>query len=60
MEIYYGVIYFRDGHKEETGGFSGPGAEQSCERETFFRFEQAQRRAINDHFLPSRYEVKKR
>lgn len=60
MEVYYGVIYFRDGHKEETGGFSGTGAEQSCERETYRRFEAAQRRAINDHFLPSRYEVKTR
>ncbi len=60
METYYGVIYFRDGHKEETGCFNGPGAEQSCERETCRRFEEAQRRAISDHFLPSRYEVKKR
>lgn len=24
MDTYYGVIYFRDGHKQETGGFSGP------------------------------------
>ena len=40
MEVYYGVIYFKNGTKRETGGFSGPGAEQSCERHTAMQFEQ--------------------
>lgn len=60
METYYGVIYFKDGHKRETGGFTGPCAEQSCERVTSLQFEQYKKSAINPLFEPSRYEVKKR
>jgi hypothetical protein len=60
METFYGVIYFKDGTKEETGGFSGAGAEQSCERATQRQFEMKLKTAINDRFKPSRYEVKKR
>ena len=60
METFYGVIYFKDGRKEETGNFSGAGAEQSCERATQQQFEIRLKTAINDHFKPSRYEVKKR
>lgn len=51
---------FRDGHKQETGGFSGPGAEQSCERHTAMKFEAAMKRAVSPFFEPTRYEVKKR
>ena len=38
--VYYGVIYFKDGMKVETGSFSGPGAESSCERHVAMQFEQ--------------------
>ena len=60
MDTYYGVIYFKDGTKRETGGFSGPGAEQSCERHTRQQFDQYMRQSINPRFEPSRYEVRKR
>ena len=60
MEYYYGVIYYKDGRKEETGSFGGPGAEMSCERHTAMLFENKIKTAINDHFKPSRYEVKKK
>lgn len=60
MDIYYGVIYFKDGRKEQTGGFSGAGAEQSCERHTAHLFEMKTKMAINDYFKPTRYEVKKK
>jgi len=58
METYYGVIYFKDGHTVETGGFSGPGAEKSCERHTYMMFEQYMKTAISPFFEPSRYIVK--
>ena len=60
MEYYYGVIYYKNGAKEETGTFSGPGAEMSCERHTATLFENRSKTAINDYFKPSRYEVKKK
>lgn len=60
MDRYYGVIYFRDGNKQETGGFSGPGAEEACERQTTMEFEVAMKRAVSPFFEPTRYEVKKR
>ena len=60
MDYYYGVIYYKDGRKEETGTFSGPGAEASCERQTAMLFENRARTAINDYFKPSRYEVRKK
>lgn len=60
MEYYYGVIYYKDGRKEETGTFSGAGAEMSCERHTAMLFANRTKTAINDHFKPSRYEVKKK
>ena len=59
-EVYYGVIYTRNGNRVETGSFSGPGAEISCERHTQMRFEQMEKQAISDFFKPTRYEVKKR
>ena len=59
MESYYGVIYFKDGRKVETGKVTGgPTAAQLCERQTAMQFEQYMRTAISDHFKPSRYEVK--
>ena len=60
MESYYGVIYYKDGRKEETGNFSGPGADRSCERETARRFEMKTKLAVSDYFKPTRYEVKVR
>ena len=60
MGTYYGVIYFKNGTKEETGGFSGAGAEQSCERHTAQLFEMRTKTAISDFFKPTRYEVKKK
>ncbi len=60
METYYGVIFFKDGRKVETGGFSGPGAEQSCERHTRQQFDQYMRHAVSPFFEPSRYEVRRR
>ena len=59
MESYYGVIYFKDGRRVETGKFTGgPGAAQICERQTAMQFEQYMRTAVSDHFKPTRYEVK--
>lgn len=59
MESYYGVIYFKDGRKVETGKVTGgPGAAQICEQQTARQFEQYMRTAISDHFKPTRYEVK--
>ncbi len=58
MEAYYGVIYFKDGRRVETGKATGPGAAQICERQTAMQFEQYMRTAISDHFKPTRYEVK--
>jgi hypothetical protein len=41
MESYYGVIYFKDGRKVETGkATGGPTAAQICERQTAMQFEQ--------------------
>ena len=60
MESYYGVIYFKDGRKVETGTFSGPCADQACERATAQQFHQYIRTAISDRFKPTRYEVKAR
>lgn len=60
MDTYYGVIYYKDGRKEQTGTFRGPGAEMSCERHTARLFEDRTRTAISDRFKPSRYEVKKK
>ena len=60
MKIYYGVIYFKDGRRHETGGFSGSGAETSCERYTCRQFEWYKQMAISPYFEPSRYEVKVR
>ena len=60
MDTYYGVIWFKNGAKRETGGFSGAGAEISCERETQRQFEQYMRMATSPEFEPSRYEVRKR
>lgn len=60
MEVYYGVIYFKNGTKRETGGFSGAGAEVSCERHTAMMFEQYMKQAIAPAFEPSRYTVIKR
>ena len=60
MEKYYGVIYFRDGRKNETGNFIGAGAEQQCERHTAQQFEQFKKMAVSDFFMPTRYEVKVR
>ncbi len=60
MATYYGVIYFKNGTKRETGTFSGAGADVSCERHTAQQFEQYQKMAVNDAFRPTRYEVKER
>lgn len=60
MESYYGVIYFRNGTKRETGLFSGPGAEQSCERHTAQQFDQYMKQAIAKAFEPTRYEVRRK
>ena len=60
MDTYYGVIYFKNGTKKETGNFSGPGAVQNCERETARRFEREMKFAVSDFFKPTRFEVKKR
>lgn len=59
MATYYGVIYFKDGRKVETGKVTGgPTAAQICERQTAMQFEQYMRTAVSDRFKPSRYEVK--
>lgn len=61
--VYYGVIYFKDGMKVETGSFSGPGAESSCERHVAMQFEQYKQtadRANDTYHVPTRYEVKSR
>ena len=58
MASYYGVIYFKGGRKQETGKFSGPGAELACERQTAMQFDQYMRVATSDAFKPTRYEVK--
>ena len=59
---YYGVIYFKNGIKRETGTFSGAGAEQSAERQTAMQFDQEmknwERSGLPDVFKPTRYEVK--
>ncbi len=60
METYYGVIYFKDGRKYETGNCSGAGAEQMCERLTAQQFEQFKKTAVSDFFMPTRFEVKVR
>ena len=59
MEIYYGVIYYKDGTAREVGGtFTGPGAQQNCERATQIAFEQAKKVASSSYWIPTRYEVK--
>lgn len=60
MDYYYGVIYFKNGTKLETGSFSGSGAEQQCERATAELFDMKMRTATHDFFKPTRYEVKKK
>ena len=60
MKIYYGVIYFKGGRRHETGGFSGSGAEMSCESYTGRLFDWYKQTAISPFFEPSRYEVKVR
>lgn len=57
MSYYKGIIWFKDGHKQETGTFGGPGARESCERQTAQCFNDAMRRAQTPFFQPSRYEV---
>lgn len=58
---YVGIIYYRDGRKEEVNEWSGVGAETSCERATAQTFEQRMR-AFRDqpYFQPTRYEVKRK
>lgn len=58
--VFYGVIYFKDGRIVETGTFTGPGAEISCERYTLQQYEQYVKTAINPFFEPSRYIVKEK
>jgi hypothetical protein len=60
MDTYYGVIYFKDGSKKEVGNFSGPGAEQTCERQTQQLFERYLAIAAHPRFEPSRFQVLKR
>lgn len=60
METYCGVIYFKDGRKVEIGSFTGPSADQACERVTAQQFQQYMRTATSDRFRPTRYEVKVR
>lgn len=60
MDVYYGVIYFKDGRQMKTAYFSGPGSEQACERATAQQFQQYTRTAVSDHFKPTRYEVKEK
>lgn len=58
METYYGVIYFKDGHKVETAFCSGPCADRTCEAQTAREFDQWMKVAVSDFFKPTRYEVK--
>lgn len=60
METYYGVIYYKNGAKEQTGTFSGAGADQQCERHTSQLFAMKTKMAVSDMFKPTRYEVKKK
>ena len=56
MAYYVGVVHFRDGHTEETGWCN---QERDAERYAQIRFDQAMKTAINEHFEPTRIEVKK-
>ena len=58
MDRYYGVIWFKDGRKIETGTVSGSCAEQSCERMTARQFDYYMRTATTERAKPTRYEVK--
>ena len=60
MDTYYGVIYFKNGNREQTGTFSGAGAAQQCERQTAQLFAMRSKTAVSDLFKPTRYEVKKK
>ena len=60
MDSYIGVIYFRNGTKQEVHPRNGTRAEQECEMATAREFEVLKRRAISPNFEPTRYEVKKR
>ena len=58
MDRYYGVIYYPNGNRFETGTYSGPGAAQICERATAQLFQQFARTATSKFGTPTRYEVK--
>jgi len=58
MELYYGVIYFKNGSQVKTGTFSGAGADRACERATAQQFDRYMSTAVSDFFKPTRYEVK--
>lgn len=59
MDTYIGVIYYSDGCKEETGRFSGPMADRTCERHTADLFARRQRERAAYRSKPTRFEVKK-
>ena len=53
--MYYGVIYFKDGRKEET---SRTDNRAYAERMAAERFEMRTKFAVSDWFKPTRFEVK--
>ena len=61
MDEYYYVIYFSDGTKQESGTYSGVGAETSCEIAAQQEFDRQQQflKDIKYHY-PTRWDVKKR
>lgn len=59
MDTYKGFIYYSSGRREETGGFSGPMADRSCEKYTAELFARRQRESAAYRDKPTRFEVKK-
>ena len=64
METYYYVIYYANGTKRESGGFSGVAADTSAERQGAMEFQREldnwRRSGMSDFFKPMRYEVRRR
>ncbi len=62
-DIYYGIVWFRDGTKVESGGCSGVGAENSAQRDAQMLFDHYMNSYMNHHIKtrePVRMEVRKK